>query len=137
MQIPEAARAIGIAEQDVREVKPHEGGVEIVGWDGTRRLLAEDGWYALDDHFATAGLRRWEPKAGDDESENEPEDELEEPPHDEVRDLAVEVPEGTVNEVLTWVGDDHDRAVAALHAELQRDTPRKGLVTDLEKRAEG
>lgn len=127
MQIPEAARALGLAEPDIREVKPHPAGVEVVGWDGTRRLLAEDGWYALDDHYATAALRRYE----------EPAEEEPEPPHEEVRDLAVEVPEGTVNEVLTWVGDDHDRAVAALHAELARETPRKGLVADLEKRAEG
>ena len=43
------------------------------------------------------------------------------------------VPQGTVPEVLTWVGDDKDRAQKALDAENADDKPRKGLVKSLEE----
>lgn len=41
------------------------------------------------------------------------------------------VPAGTVPEVMTWVGDDKDRAQKALDVELANDRPRKGLVSSL------
>lgn len=44
-----------------------------------------------------------------------------------------EVPAGPAKDVLAWVGDDSDRAVAALEAEEQRDSPRTTLVAALEK----
>jgi hypothetical protein len=47
-------------------------------------------------------------------------------------DAASEVPSGTSNDVLTWVGDDPDRASAALDAENQRDAPRSTLISQLE-----
>lgn len=47
-----------------------------------------------------------------------------------------EVPDGTVDDVLAWVGDDKARAQAALDAEQQRPTPRTSLVAELEKRLE-
>lgn len=40
-----------------------------------------------------------------------------------------DVPAGTVAEVIGWIGDDPDRAQAALDAEAQRDKPRT-TVTD-------
>lgn len=40
--------------------------------------------------------------------------------------------DGSVSEVLDWVGDDPDRALEALERELQRDKPRKGVVEVLE-----
>jgi len=42
------------------------------------------------------------------------------------------VPEGTVQEVLDWVGEDKDRAQKALDAESSRDEPRTTLVSALE-----
>lgn len=42
-----------------------------------------------------------------------------------------EVPSGTVPEVLTWVGDDVDRAKKALTVELENSKPRKGLLEEL------
>ena len=42
-----------------------------------------------------------------------------------------EVPTGTTPEVLTWVGDDSERAQKALDVELDNDKPRKGLVEQL------
>lgn len=41
------------------------------------------------------------------------------------------VPEGTVKEVLEWVGEDKDRAQAALDAENATDEPRKSLIKEL------
>jgi hypothetical protein len=41
------------------------------------------------------------------------------------------VPDGTVDEVVEWVGDDEDRRRAALAAELAADRPRSTLITQL------
>lgn len=43
-----------------------------------------------------------------------------------------DVPSGTVPEVLSWVGDDKERAQKALDAENENDKPRKSLVSELE-----
>jgi hypothetical protein len=43
-----------------------------------------------------------------------------------------EVPDGTVEDVLDWVGDDRDRAQDALAAEQSKPTPRVTLVEALE-----
>lgn len=42
------------------------------------------------------------------------------------------VPDGTADEVLAWVGDDVERALAALEAENAREKPRKTLLAKLE-----
>lgn len=44
-----------------------------------------------------------------------------------------DVPDGSVNEVLDWVGDDHERAQRALQVERSGQN-RTTLVTELEKR---
>lgn len=41
------------------------------------------------------------------------------------------VPEGTVPEILTWVGEDPVRAQKALDSEVDSNKPRKGLVSSL------
>jgi len=46
-----------------------------------------------------------------------------------------EVPAGTADEVLAWVGEDRDRATRALQAEQGRDKPRSTLSAQLEKLA--
>jgi len=43
------------------------------------------------------------------------------------------VPDGTIKEVLDWVGDDKDRAKAAVDAESNTDDPRPSLIKKLEK----
>lgn len=43
----------------------------------------------------------------------------------------VSVPDGTTKEVLSWVGDDPSKARAALDKEMQHNSPRKGLVNEL------
>lgn len=44
-----------------------------------------------------------------------------------------DVPSGTVPEILTWVGEDVDRAKRALAKESEDKKPRKGLVSQLEE----
>lgn len=51
-------------------------------------------------------------------------------------DQSGEVPTGSAEEVLTWVGDDTDRARAALAAEQAASKPRTTLVDKLTKLAD-
>lgn len=44
------------------------------------------------------------------------------------------VPQGSVDEVLSWVGDDQDRARNALAVENSKSSPRTTLVRELERR---
>lgn len=41
------------------------------------------------------------------------------------------VPTGTVPEILSWVGDDKEKAKKALDTENEESKPRKGLITAL------
>lgn len=50
----------------------------------------------------------------------------------EMIDVEVTVPDGTVAETMAWVGEDVERAQAALDAELAKDKPRSTLVAQLE-----
>ena len=47
------------------------------------------------------------------------------------------VPTGTVPEILSWVGDDVEKAKKALEIENKESKPRKGLVTTLTSIIEG
>ena len=40
----------------------------------------------------------------------------------------VSVPDGNVGEIVAWAGDDPARRAAAVAAENERDTPRKGVL---------
>jgi hypothetical protein len=42
------------------------------------------------------------------------------------------VPTGTINEIKAWVGDDQEKAQAALDAENEKENPRSTLVDWLE-----
>lgn len=44
----------------------------------------------------------------------------------------ISVPNGTVHELIAWVGDDSGRAEAVLIIERAADEPRKTLIADLE-----
>jgi hypothetical protein len=50
----------------------------------------------------------------------------------EPEDNETEVPTGTIAEVKDWVGDDKERAQAALDVENAKDNPRSTLVEWLE-----
>ena len=43
------------------------------------------------------------------------------------------VPDGSIKEILTWVGDDKDRAKQAADAEKKSDNPRPTLLDKLKK----
>lgn len=43
------------------------------------------------------------------------------------------VPVGTIEKLLTWVGDDKARAQLVLSQELSEDKPRKSLASQLEE----
>lgn len=55
-----------------------------------------------------------------------------EPEMDDTQEIAAQVPDGSAAVVMGWVGDDMDRAKAALEAE-QAGKQRVGLTADLEK----
>ena len=46
---------------------------------------------------------------------------------------SIDVPSGTTAEILKWVGEDKQRAQAALDKEKQADRPRAGLTGELEQ----
>jgi hypothetical protein len=125
----EAARALGLADADVLAVEETEDGTKVTTRDGGDRLIKDDGVFALSDHPATAQLRRHDADAADKESEPDdvPDPEPSTVPGDD------EVPDGSADAVLTWVGDDSGRAQQALATEGRREHPRSTLVDKLRK----
>ena len=120
----EIARALSIAPADVQEFEDTDYGVAVDVRDGGCRLIDRDGGvWALDDHPANRSRRRWEPPAAVAEED-------EAPPGD---GAGGEVPDGTADDVLGWVGDDPGRAAQALAVEEGRDHPRSTLVAKLRK----
>lgn len=69
----EAAQALGVAYADVVFVEDTEAGTLVGLRDGGTRLVRDDGHFAVDEHPATAHLRRYEPEP-DEPEDNEPED---------------------------------------------------------------
>jgi hypothetical protein len=53
--------------------------------------------------------------------------------HLPVAEATDDVPVGTIKEVINWVGDDVDRAKAAVAAEEKAENPRPTLFARLEK----
>lgn len=47
---------------------------------------------------------------------------------------ALRVPEGSVQDVVDWIGDDPTRARAAIEVENQRQTPRRSLLSQLNEK---
>ena len=134
MRIPEAARRLGVADADIRDVTKHEQGYEVRAWTGAHWLLTDDGrLFAMDDHPGTKNLSRW---TGSDEQrapvyDDSPAEPTQEPA---VRDLGIEeVPQGKVSEIIEWVGTDKNRAQRALEVEEASDAPRRNLVTQLKR----
>lgn len=113
MDMSEAARMLGVADTEIVDVRQQ----------GQQ-------WEALH-HDMASHVERWRPIPGAVSAPPEVQpDESGEP----VGDLDGDgVPDGTAAEVLEWVGDDRDRAGAALLAETARDKPRTTLVAALEK----
>jgi hypothetical protein len=51
---------------------------------------------------------------------------------DEPQSQDDDVPDGSIDDVLGWVGDDHERAQRALEVENEKSSPRTSLVSKLE-----
>lgn len=134
----EAARKLGLADADVLSVEPVESGTKVTVRDGGDRLVTDEGVFALSDHPATAQLRRHgvDEEAVEDVpvEDGEQDEEPSEPEGSEDVD-GDGVPDGTAESVLAWVGDDPERARAALAAEDRREHPRSTLVDKLRKLA--
>jgi hypothetical protein len=73
-----------------------------------------------------------EPEEGTVEQPEEPDTEQVETEDEQAAAGGEEPPEGTVDEVLEWVGGDPEKAQRALDAENESDSPRSTLVTQLE-----
>lgn len=135
MDRAEAARQLSVAEHEIVDVRPADGWWEALHHDmssheeawrrvpGTPKYVGEQGPELIDaETVANIGnaLASEQPER-DSGVEGSPESGF------------GEVPDGTVAAVLDWVGDDSDRAVAAIEAEEARDQPRTTLVAALEK----
>ncbi|MEV6798533.1 hypothetical protein AB0M91_09315 [Micromonospora rifamycinica] len=136
------AEALGMKAREIVDVERVDGGYAVTTHDGQRTMLDRDrrivSRAALPDRVGQL-------PAGD----LDPVDVDEQPPPTSAprgrqrgakstspaKPQAAEVPAGEPVEVLTWVGDDRDRAAAALAAERGRDTPRADLVAELERLA--
>lgn len=134
----QAARALGLADADVLAVEETGDGTKVVTRDGGDRLITDDGVFALSDHPATAQLRRHETvkaKVTAGEYVVSGEDAKAFAPGTEPGDAKPDdgVPDGSADVVLTWVGDDQERAQRALAAEDRREHPRSTLVDKLRK----
>lgn len=126
----EAGRALGLADADIVGVEETEDGTAVATRDGGDRLITADGVFALSDHPATKQLRRWKAEEQGEQLEAEPDEE----------DAAAasasaggEVPDGSADDVLTWVGEDLERAAEALAVEENREHPRSTLIAKLRK----
>lgn len=148
----EAARTLGLADTEVLDAVQTGDGTAVRVKDGSQRLITDDGVFALTDHPATVGFRRWEGsdapvKALAEEREEKvaaetPDIHIDLPPASQA-EMAAEneaasgdVPEGNADAVLDWVGDDRDRAEQAIAVEKERENPRSTLISKLRKLAE-
>ena len=74
MDIYTASRHLNVAVADVVSVEETSAGPLVELRDGGKRLIRDDGHFAVDDHPATAHLRRFEFEPDEvDEPEDEPE----------------------------------------------------------------
>jgi hypothetical protein len=133
MDAAEAARTLGVAEGEVIDIKAQAGWWHALHHDMASHeetwrpvALTQDEAAALTTKLLVDGELRIDLGPAQPEPDPVAEGSAESGSGDQV-------PDGTIAEVLDWVGDDSDRAVAALEAEEARDQPRSTLVAALEK----
>jgi hypothetical protein len=119
MDRAEAARRLSVAEHEVVDVRTVDGRVEVLHHDMASHVESwRRVWQDVVEFALEAAQKQPERDSG---VEGSPES------------GSGEVPDGTRDDVLAWVGDDSDRAVAALEAEEQREQSRTTLIAALEK----
>jgi hypothetical protein len=111
------------SEREIPEDAPPSAGHDDEGAAVVRERGEKFTEGLKDEPDEAVGPREPGDDAGDDAGDDDSEDYDEDP----------DVPDGTVNEVLDWVGDDHERAQRALQVERSGQN-RQTLVTELEKR---
>lgn len=109
----EAAVEMGMQLSEVVEVIDVPNGTVVETHDGVRTLVTSDGQFLP----YTESLAAPAPVDADEDVDLDGDG----------------VPDGAAPGVLTWVGEDSQRAAAALDAERARDKPRSSLITALEK----
>lgn len=113
------------------EVRPFAQDEEFVG--DIARHLADNG----PDESVEVLEADPEPEVEVEEEEEPDEDPNEDPETEEPEPADEPLPaDGTATDVLSWVGDDPERAAEALAVEQAKDKPRSTLVKQLEKLAE-
>ena len=125
----EAAAWLGMAEREVIGVHAAPGGNIVVTHDGTSTLIFDDGELVFGAEAIRAGLGSEQEDA---EGEAEAEDDGKGGTGAGGGDTGDKVPEGSIEVVLAWVGEDKERAAAALEAERAQAKPRSGLLAKLE-----
>lgn len=137
----EAARILGVAEWEVLDTRLDDTGWSALVHDSASH---EDTWRIVQ-RYAAGGVihsgGRYLIRGEHGPEEFVPLADIAEKNRADLKELAEEfdqkaddaVPEGTAAEVLAWVGDDPERAGAALVAESTRDKPRSTLIAALEK----
>lgn len=145
MEHGDVARLFNVADADLRSYVESDDGVSVVLTDGVARLWTPDGVFAVNDCPQNRSLRPmpkdysgglvtedrvWVGERGP-EPMLLPEGSEVVAPTDEPE--VEEVPEGTADEVLSWVDGDPARAAMAIEAEEQREKPRSVLLGHLRK----
>jgi hypothetical protein len=128
----QAARALGMKEREIASIDELNGGGWVVTThDGQANELDADGLYVgpyVPPRLPSTPATRSTPAVPAPAAS-------EQPPAGGGQGGGVA--DGTEKEVLGWVGEDSDRAAAALAAEQAKDQPRKGLVGKLEQLLQG
>lgn len=136
MEHGDVARLLNVADADLKSYVESDDGVSVQLTDGVARMWTPDGVFAVNDcpqnrnlRPLPEGLRNAGVVTEDsiDEDEAEVADAPEESPTTEA------VPDGTADEVLSWVAGDPGRAALAIEAEEHRDKPRSVLLGNLRK----
>lgn len=130
--IDEAAKRMGMPAREVLAVA-EVGDVHVVTThDGQHTIVTDDG--RTEPFDGTPPGEAGQPDAGDGEREDAPgvDADGDGTPDDTDGDG---VPDGTADQVLTWVGEDAEKAKLALAAEQAKAKPRSTLVAALDKLA--
>lgn len=119
MTFEQVAARLGITVHQVAGIDDHPAGQLVRLVNGSRWLLTD------------TVARRYVPDVDDAPTDA---GDLEDPEGDSASpDGEDAVPSGSVDEVLTWVGEDRERAAQAREAEQAKSSPRKTLLARLDE----